>query len=62
MPAQPAPATAVAPAAYTAPRAATAVSARQPLVYSYVGMEMRRILILSGIIIASIVVLSFFLN
>lgn len=58
---QPAPATAVA-AASPAPRAAATVSARQPLVYSYVGKEMRRILILSGVIIASIVVLSFFLN
>jgi hypothetical protein len=39
-----------------------AVSARQPLVYSYVGMELRRILMLSGVIIAVIVVLSIFLN
>jgi hypothetical protein len=38
------------------------VSARQPLVYSYVGMELRRILMLSGVIIAAIVVLSIFLN
>ncbi len=45
-----------------APQAVVAVAPRQPLVYSYVGKEMRRILILSGIIIASIVVLSFFLN
>ena len=60
MPTQPAPTTA---AASPAPRAAAAAafSARQPLVYSFVGNEMRRILILSGVIIAAIVVLSFFL-
>lgn len=44
-----------------APQATAAVSARQPLVYSYVGNEMRRILILSGVIIVAIVALSFFL-
>ena len=56
--------TQAAPAAVTAapaPEATAAVSARQPLVYSYVGNEMRRILILSGIIIVAIVALSFFL-
>ena len=42
--------------------AAATVTARQPLVYSYVGMELRRILLLSGVIIAFIVVLSIFLN
>lgn len=45
-----------------APRATASVAARQPLVYSYVGKEMRRIIMLSGVIIAAIVVLSFFLN
>lgn len=57
---QAAPAAAV--TAAPAPQATAAVSARQPLVYSYVGNEMRRILMLSGVIIAAIVVLSFFLN
>ena len=57
---QPVPATPA--AASPAPRAAATLSARQPLVYSYVGKEMRRILMLSGVIIAAIVVLSFFLN
>ncbi len=42
--------------------AGTTVTARQPLVYSYVGMELRRILLLSGVIIAVIIVLSIFLN
>ena len=58
-PTQTAPAAAV--AASPAPQATAAVSARQPLVYSYVGNEMRRILILSGVIIVAIVALSFFL-
>ena len=58
-PAQTAPAAAV--AASPAPQATVVVSARQPLVYSYVGNEMRRILILSGVIIVAIVALSFFL-
>ena len=49
-------------AASPAPRTAAAVISRQPLVYSYVGMELRRILMLSGVIIAAIVVLSIFLN
>ena len=57
---QTAPATASATS--TAPQAAAAVASRQPLVYSYVGKEMRRILILSGVIITAIIVLSFFLN
>lgn len=47
--------------ASAASQATAAVSARQPLVYSYVGNEMRRILMLSGIIIVAIVALSFFL-
>ena len=59
-PAQAAPAAAV--TASPAPQATAAVSARQSLVYSYVGNEMRRILFLSGVIIATIVVLSFFLS
>ena len=59
--AQPA-ATGAVTSASAAPQAVAAVTARQPLVYSYVGMEMRRILLLSGVIIAAIVVLSFFLN
>ena len=58
---QPTPATAAASTASPAPQATSYVSARQPLVYSYVGNEMRRILILSGIIIVAIVALSFFL-
>ena len=53
---------ATASATSTAPQAATVVTSRQPLVYSYVGKEMRRILILSGVIITAIIVLSFFLN
>ena len=58
------PAQAVAATAGASPSAQpmAAVSARQPLVYSYVGMELRRILMLSGVIIAVIVVLSIFLN
>ncbi len=59
MPSRAAPAAAV--TASPAPQATAAVSARQPLVYSYVGNEMRRILILSGVIIVAIVALSFFL-
>ena len=59
MPTRAAPAAAV--TAAPAPQATAAVSARQPLVYSYVGNEMRRILILSGVIIVAIVALSFFL-
>ena len=56
-------ASATASATSTAPQAAAAaVASRQPLVYSYVGKEMRRILILSGVIITAIIVLSFFLN
>ena len=62
IPTQPATA-AAAVASSPAPRATASVtSARQPLVYSYVGSEMRRIVMLSGVIIAAIVVLSFFLN
>ena len=55
-------ASATAAATSTAPQAAAVVASRQPLVYSYVGKEMRRILILSGVIITAIIVLSFFLN
>ena len=49
-------------AASASPQTAATFTARQPLVYSYVGMELRRILMLSGVIIAAIVVLSIFLN
>ena len=49
-------------AASASPQTAGALTARQPLVYSYAGMELRRILLLSGVMIAAIVVLSIFLN
>ncbi len=62
IPTQTAPAIPVAAAASPTPNVTSTVSDRQPLVYSYVGMEMRRILTLSGVIIAAIVALSFFLN
>ena len=61
-PAQAMPSTAAATSPTPQPMAAAAVAARQPLVYSYVGKELRRIVTLSGVIITAIVVLSFFIN
>ena len=50
-------------AASPAPQAAAVtMSARQPLVYSYVGKELRRILVLGGVIMVVIVALSFYIN
>jgi hypothetical protein len=49
------------PAPATLRRSPTRARAERPMAYNYVGPEMRRILILSGVLIVILVVLAFFL-